>query len=139
MTSHSKVLEMERMCPLRLLCKGYILIVCYRITNPVPRIRNLHQKAVDLKKDKRIPNDLISDDEIKRGADLALYNYDLKDELLPDERNAIERGESLNILQDPKEQILTFLVCILSSFTQGWNQSANGNLGKLSLCEPQKC
>ena len=124
--------------PSKVIYNGHMLIACYRITNPVPLIRDLHQKAVDLKNDKRIPDDVITDDEIKRGADLALYNHDISDELRPDEREALERGDSLNILQDPKEQILTFLVCILSSFTQGWNQSANGNLSKLSIYELQK-
>lgn len=121
--------------PSQFILEGHMLNICYRITNPIPLIRDLHIKAVGLKTDKQIPDNLISDDEIKRGADLALYSHDINEELSPDERKAIERGESLNILKDPKEQILTFLVCILSSFTQGWNQSANGNLGNLSLHE----
>ena len=105
----------------------------------MPKLRDLHYKVVQLKHDKQLSDDLITDNEIQRGADLALYSHDLGDELSPAEQNALKRESSLNILRDPKEQILTFLVCILSSFTQGWNQSANGNLGGLKTSEKQIC
>ena len=94
-------------------------------------LKNLPQKVVKLKHDKGLPDDLITDHEIQRGADLALYDHDLNEELTPAEEAALKKEASLNIFRDPKEQILTLLVCVLSSFTQGWNQSANGNLGKL--------
>lgn len=92
-------------------------------------LKNLSQKVVQLKHDKNLSDDLITDREIQRGADLALFDHDLDEELYPNEKETLKREASLNIFRDPKEQILTFLVCILSSFTQGWNQSANGNLG----------
>ena len=99
----------------------------------MPLLRDLPHKVVKLKHDKGLSDDLITDHEIRCGADFAQYDHDLNEETYPAEKAALKQEASLNIFRDPKEQILTFLVCILSSFTQGWNQSANGNLGIVGL------
>jgi hypothetical protein len=51
---------------------------------------------------------------------------------LPDgapERAFLDQQKSLRLWKDPKDQILTLMVCCLASLTQGWQQVSNGNLG----------
>jgi hypothetical protein len=45
------------------------------------------------------------------------------------ERTYLDQQQSLKLWKDPKDQILTLIVCCLASLTQGWQQVSNGNLG----------
>jgi hypothetical protein len=78
---------------------------------------------------------LVSLETFQEGANMAidehLLNLGQYHSLADDapERAFLDQQKSLKLWKDPKDQVLTLIVCCLASLTQGWQQVSNGNLG----------
>jgi hypothetical protein len=105
-----------------------------RITNVVLHVTDLEERAAVLYEQYRLET-LVTLETFQAGAALAIDEHQLnlgQYHSLPDgapERDVLDQQKSLKLWKDPKDQVLTLIVCCLASLTQGWQQVANGNLG----------
>ena len=111
------------------------------IANAVRRDPEIVNRAVAMRANKRVRiADLVTEEEMRRGTMLAQFEHILDTAggdgpvLEEPERKILSQHRSLNIFKDPKDLILTMVAAALASATQGWLQSANGNLGKFLDC-----
>jgi hypothetical protein len=105
-----------------------------RITNVVLHVTELEERAEALYHKYGLES-LVSLETFKEGANMAIDEHQLnmgQYHNLPDgapERAFLDQQKSLKLWKDPKDQVLTLMVCCLASLTQGWQQVSNGNLG----------
>jgi hypothetical protein len=99
-------------------------------------VPQLHAAAIELYENHHLES-LISREQMTRGADLAKINHILDagnlsraTTLTNPEKSSILRQRSLKFWHDPKDVILTICCVATASYTQGWDQTANGNLGR---------
>lgn len=117
------------------LAQEIMLTVIFRISNPVRHVPDIQGEAVGLWREHGLET-LISESQMKRAAELAEIQHLLNSaqlaqirDLTTGEREALQQQRSLRFWNDTKSMILTFLCGVTASYTQGFDQSANGNLG----------